>query len=350
MPKTDHEPLTRPPWDRMMRLHTRLQANRYPNCSTLAQELEVVPRTVMRDLEFMRDRLRLPIQFDRHRRGFHYTEPVDQFPHLAFSEAELFALLVAHKAIALYSNTPFQKPLASAFRRLIARLDSSAQYALTTLEQGFAFRPFAPEDNDLKNFEVLTRALKEHRLLKFQYRNLGSAKAQSRLVQPYTLGYVEGHWYLFAFDVHRQAIRTFALPRLRSPRLTPKRFAMPKDFNLNEYLKGSLSVFKGEEDYEIVVEFDPWAADLVRGRQWHASQEIIELPNRQLRLRLRLNNVNEAERWILSWGQHATVIRPEALARRLCDTTAAMHTRYQQQLSGAEPVRPLQPETLRPLN
>jgi len=79
----------------------------------------------------------------------------------------------------------------------------------------------------------------------------------------------------------------------------------------------------------VVVDFDSWGADLIRGRKWHASQEITELPRRQLRLRLRLNSIEEAERWVLSWGTHATVVRPQALANRLSDTGHALHSRYQ---------------------
>jgi predicted DNA-binding transcriptional regulator YafY len=56
---------------------------------------------------------------------------------------------------------------------------------------------------------------------------------------------------------------------------------------------------------------------LVRGRKWHASQEFQELPGGGSRLRLRLNNIEEIEGWILSWGAHATVVRPKALAQRL---------------------------------
>jgi len=124
-------------------------------------------------------------------------------------------------------------------------------------------------------------------------------------------------------------MRTFALVRLKSPEITTERFTIPKKFNLAEYLKGSFSVFKGPDDYEIVVEFDSWGADLVRGRKWHASQEVMELPRRQLRLRLRLNSLEEAERWVLSWGKHATVVRPEALAKRLRETAQTLQSRYQ---------------------
>jgi predicted DNA-binding transcriptional regulator YafY len=133
---------------------------------------------------------------------------------------------------------------------------------------------------------------------------------------------------LFAFDVKRNDMRTFALTRLRAPEITPRRFNLSKKFNLNEYLRGSFNVFKGGEDYEVVVDFDLWAADLVRGRKWHSSQELTELPGRQLRLRMRLNSLSEAERWVLSWGTHATVVRPQALAARLCDVAVELRDRY----------------------
>jgi proteasome accessory factor B len=329
MTRSKAKAITRPPWERMMRFHHLLQEQAFPTCSRVAKEFEVSWRTIMRDVEFMRDRLNLPMEFDPHRNGYYYTEPVHEFPQMPFSEAEIFALLVAHKAIAQYRGTPYEKPLALAFRRLTGQLDTSAKYMLTNLDEALSFRPFAPEDNHLASFEILTRALKEHRVLKFQYRNLDADKAQGRLVHPYHLGCVDNHWYLFAFDVKRQAMRTFALTRLKAPEITPERFTLPKKFNLAEYLKGSFGVFKGNDDYEVVIEFDSWAADLVRGRRWHGSQEIMELPKRMLRMRLRLNSIEEAERWVLSWGKHATVIRPQALAHRLRETAAALHSRYQ---------------------
>lgn len=329
MPPTTLQPFTRPPCDRMMLHHTLLKEGSFPNCTRFAKESEVTVRTVMRDLDFMRDRLKLPIAFDAQRNGYHYTKEVKEFPQFPLSEAEIFALLVAHKALAQYRGTPFEHPLALAFRRLTSQLDSSGKYTLNNLDEALSFRPFAPEDNDLAIFEVLTRALKERRVLKFLYRKLDAETSQTRTVHPYHLGCVDNHWYLFAFDVQRQAMRTFALPRLKSPEITKQRFTIPKKFNLAEYLEGSFSVFKGEDDYEVVIQFDSWGADLIRGRKWHASQEIMELPKRQLRLRLRLNSIEEAERWVLSWGRHATVIRPQALADRLRETAHALISRYQ---------------------
>ena len=56
---------SRPPLERMMRMHERLKSGRFPNCRKLAEELEVSAKTVQRDIDFMRYRLGLPIEYDQ---------------------------------------------------------------------------------------------------------------------------------------------------------------------------------------------------------------------------------------------------------------------------------------------
>ena len=328
MPKIPSQVYSRPPWERMMRIHQLLQNREYPNCTKLGREFELCTRTAKRDLDFMKHRLDLPIEFDGRHNGYYYAKPVDRFPGLAVTEAEMFAMLVAHKAIAQYHGTPFQRPLETAFRKLSGQLDQSTRFTMSNLDEVLSFRPFAPEDADLEDFEIITRALRQRRGLKFLYRNLGATKAQRRHVHPYHLACIENHWYLFAFDVKRQDMRTFVLTRLRNPEITAEQFTMPRKFDANEYLRGSLGVFKGGDDYEVVVDFDRWAADLIRGRRWHSSQELTELPGGQMRLRLRLNAIEEAERWVLSWGGHATLVRPQALRDRLVEVGQGFVKRY----------------------
>jgi len=311
-----------------MRMHQLIKDGKYPNCSKLADEFEVATRTIKRDVDFMRDRLNLPIEYDSGRYGFYYSKPVDQFPGVAVTEAEVFALLVAHKAIAQYHGTAFQKPLRAAFEKLTSQLDHTARLTLGSLDEAMSFRPFAPEDTDLKAFEVMSQGLQEHRVVRFQYKKPGTRKLECRHVQPHHLACIENVWYVFAFDMDREAMRTFALTRLSQPELTSKRFTPRKDFNINEYLRGSFSVFRGGDDYEVVIEFDAWATDLLRSRRWHSSQEIVEIPGSGMRFRMRLNNLEEVERWVLSWGTHATVVRPLILATRIEKTAAALREKY----------------------
>jgi proteasome accessory factor B len=133
---------------------------------------------------------------------------------------------------------------------------------------------------------------------------------------------------MFAYDVSRKAMRTFALSRLSEPQLAPEKFTRPKRFSPDKYLEGSFGVLKGDEDYEIVIEFDAKGTDLIRARKWHPSQQLTELPDGCSQLRMRLSGLDEIERSVLNWGAHATVLRPQALAQRVRKTAQELVRRY----------------------
>jgi hypothetical protein len=90
--------LSRPPLERMLRIHEELRRGALVNCTKLVESLEVSRKTVVRDIAFMRDRLDLPIEFDPRLNAYRYTQPVNSFPTVNVTEGELLALLVAQRA------------------------------------------------------------------------------------------------------------------------------------------------------------------------------------------------------------------------------------------------------------
>src|SRR5437879_3782521 len=124
MKRTDSTPVShsRPPLERMLRIHQAIQSGAYPNASSLARDLEVSTKSIHRDIEFMRDRLELPLEYNGPRFGYFYTQEVSSFPTLQITEGELFALLVAEKALQQYRGTNFERPLISAFKKKAASL------------------------------------------------------------------------------------------------------------------------------------------------------------------------------------------------------------------------------------
>src|ERR1700679_1630519 len=60
---------TRPLVRRMQAIDLALRAGRWPTDKSLAKELKVDPRTIRRDIEFMRDEQNAPIEYDRGRGG-----------------------------------------------------------------------------------------------------------------------------------------------------------------------------------------------------------------------------------------------------------------------------------------
>ena len=92
MPPFSAELRSRPPLERMLRIHEILREGRAPSVADLARRLEVSGKTVQRDVEFMRERLKLPVVHSRAHGGYRYTEPVTGFPSLQVTEGEAVAL------------------------------------------------------------------------------------------------------------------------------------------------------------------------------------------------------------------------------------------------------------------
>src|SRR4051794_29950597 len=319
---------SRPPLERMMRIHGQLKAGDFPNCRKIADELEVSTKTIQRDIDFMRDRLGLPIEYDPLRFGFYYTEEVASFPSIEVSEGEVAALFVAQKALAQYKGTPFERPLRSAFRKIADSLKDRVSFSWSDLEDAISFHSAGASVADLELFEKVSQAVLRSVELEFEYRKLNSKGYELRRVRPLHIASLENQWYVFAEDLERKDLRTFALPRMRNVRLTNTKFRRPANFSISKVLSGSFGVFEGGKKNRIKLKFDAFAARLVSERTWHESQRFREARDGTATLELELGSLEEIQRWVLSWGRHVRVLAPAELVRRVHEEAQAIAASY----------------------
>ncbi len=312
----------------MMQLHAHLKAERFPNCRKLAEELEVSSKTIQRDIEFMRDRLGLPIEYEPLRFGYYYAEAVTSFPNIEVSEGEIAALFVAQKALAQYSGTPFEKPLRTAFRKITDGLTDRISFTWSELDDVISFRTAGATVADLQLFETLSEAVLQSVEIEFDYRKLNSAAHERRVVQPYHLASIENQWYLFAFDIARKQLRTFALPRMRNATASARHFRRPANFSVAAMLSESFGVFSSSGKHRVRIWFDAFAARLVAERKWHESQRIRSAAEGAIVVDLELGSLEEIERWVLSWGTHARVLAPESLVDRVKEAVENLAATY----------------------
>ena len=296
-----------------MQIHAAVQSGEYPNASSLSDNLEVSPKTIQRDLEFMRDRLQLPLAYDNSRFGYYYTEPVDAFPNLQISEGELFALLIAEKALQQYRGTPFEKRLLGTFEKLTRSLPDTVSLHLADWDQSVSFRTTAEPLTDLPIMDSLAQAIQKRKQLHITYRKPGKRQAESRIIDPFHLANVNGDWYLFAHDHLRGDLRTFVPGRIQSMDPTGKLFTRPARFTLEQRLKDSFGVHSKQGDFAVRIHFDESVADYIREKRWHPSQNLVEHRDGSLELRLTLGSLEEIQRWILGWAGHAQVLAPPEL-------------------------------------
>jgi predicted DNA-binding transcriptional regulator YafY len=291
-----------------------IRAGRFPNATRAAGELEVHPRTVHRDLEFLRDSLHAPLEFSRKQNGYFYREADYALPLLRLTEGELVAFFLAEQLMEQYKGTPYAEDLAGAFQKITKALPDEVTVDLSHLGQSISFRPVPATAGEISVFRQLARSVRESRQLELHYWSAWRGETCRRVVDPYHLAAVGGDWYLVAYCHLREDVRMFVPSRIRHVKETGKQFDRPADFCIGEYLDGSFRTVRGGGPPQTVrLRFQPAAARYVRERTWHPTQKLDNKKNGSLEMTLKVNHLLEVRRWVLSWGRECEVLSPAQL-------------------------------------
>ena len=327
-PENNRKPasLTRPQHERLYRIFKMLSDGGYPNCNDFTDELETTRRTVLRDLDYMRDRMNVPLEFDRARNGYYLTRPFENLPMIEISESDLVLLFVAERVASQYGSELGGRIKAS-FARLASVLGDTVNTTWQDLDALLSFRTTGVGKAELDSFETLQKSVKNKSVVSFRYQGANDPRPKSRTVHPYHLGLVNSQWYLFAWDPTREAMRTFSLARIGSPKATGKRFEPDAGVSVPALLAGSLGVaYKHKEVSTVRIRFASDLAKVIGERVWHPSQKILKVQDGKIELSLAVADTKELRNWIMSWGPRAEVLAPallrESVAKLARETVA----------------------------
>jgi predicted DNA-binding transcriptional regulator YafY len=117
-------------------------------------------------------------------------------------------------------------------------------------------------------------------------------------------------------------MRLWRLDRIVSIDLLDRGFARREDFDLSVYAAQSFGVFQ-EEPINVVLRFEPEAADDAAGWLFHPSQSIEREPGGALTVRFRAGGVQEMCWHLFTWGPAVTIVEPKELRTDLARLAAA---------------------------
>ena len=249
---------SRPPIRRFATIDALMRAGKYPNARTLSENLEVSDRTILRDIEYMREQLGAPIEYDYERKGFYYSKSNFSLPSVRISEGELIALFLAEKVLSQYKNTPYEKELKSAYEKITANMPEQISIDFHELDKMFSFKMTHPSKFEVEIFDKISEAVLKHKQIRMTYHSFSSNETLERIIDPYHLGNIKGNWYLFGYCHLRKEVRMFSPGRIKKLEFTGKTFTIPADFSSSGYLSSSFGVVKGAGEYKIRLKFNKW--------------------------------------------------------------------------------------------
>jgi predicted DNA-binding transcriptional regulator YafY len=322
-------PSTRPPIWRLMVIDREIRSGKYPNAPRLAEQLEVSPRTVQRDLEFLRDSLNAPLEWSAPDNGYCYGEPTYFLPVQQLTEGDLLAVLVADKALSDFRGTAFEGKLRGIFDKLTQALPDEVVVSPQELAQAYSFQRTAQVRTSGEIFHTLEQAIRDDRTLEVLYHTQSRDVTVWRKMDPYHLANVDGEWYLLAFCHVNREVRVFRPSRIRQIKQTGEAFEIPSSFDAVHFLKTKFHVMGGENPVSIRIRFDPSLAGYITEREWSSVHRVQFLTDGGVDLTLTSENVDAVLRWVLNWGAGAEILSPPWVRRRVRETLKRLSERYE---------------------
>jgi predicted DNA-binding transcriptional regulator YafY len=212
-----------------------LQGRRHWSGAELAERLAVTERTVRRDVDRLRS-LGYPVQATSGVAGGYKLGAGASLPPLSLDEDEALAVVVGLRTAAGGTVAGLEEMALRALVKLDQVLPARLRRRVKALHTSIVPLYLAGPRVDPGLLATLAAACRDAERVVFAYEDRGGA-ASERSVEPHGLAHTGGRWYLAAWDLDREAWRTFRVDRIKRHASTGARFA-PR-----ELPEGSVAAF-----------------------------------------------------------------------------------------------------------
>jgi predicted DNA-binding transcriptional regulator YafY len=295
-------------------------------------ELSISRATFKRDLEYLRDRLHAPIEWDRETRGYHFTRPNPdapkfQLPGLWFNASEIRALLTMQHLLENMQPGllgPHVQPLLTRLRHLLDAGDHPAE----EVERRIRIIHLGARQLALPHFESVANALLARTRLQITYRARGRNEVTEREISPQRLVHYRENWYLDAWCHLRDDIRSFSVDAIEKAAPVERRAKVVPDRDLDEVLAAGYGIFSGRRTTWAKLRFTAERARWVSVEQWHPQQKGRFEADGSYLLEVPYSDPRELVMDVLRYGPDVEVLAPDALRGAVREQLAQALAQY----------------------
>lgn len=308
----------------------RILSSRSVMVSELAESLGITRRQVYRDLAQIEEQHH-PLEqlIEGGEKVWRLPPQYQGLPPITVTRYELMALHLALSQLTYLSGTPFVDDLASLIKKVEDGLPAKTVNHLERLTHLFVPLQMPRRDYAAQR-ETLTQIQKGlllQRRMVVQHTAAGHEHPVEFRLDPYALLIHRYGLYVAGHSHRANALRIFAVERIRSAHTLDEGFDAPDDLNLDE-MYGNLFGLMNEPPQQIRVWFSADVAYLVKERRWHPSQSVAVQPDGSVIATLTAGGLEEVASWVLSWGGDAKVLAPPALITLVSSQLARAQRHY----------------------
>ncbi|MDH4099091.1 MAG: WYL domain-containing protein [Nitrospirota bacterium] len=305
--------------ERFHRIEQLLKSCRTVPLRAMVNDLEVSPATVKRDLEYLRNRLNVPIVWVRERRGYilDYEAPRSELPGLWFGSAEAHALLSMEHLLENLQPGLLTQHIDPLRKRIVALLEKG-DHSAEEIRQRIRVLPMASRRVESKHFAAIAAALLQRKRLHITYQSRTRDEKTGREVSPQRLVHYRDNWYLDAWCHMRKELRSFAVDRIAFTKLLDKKARNVSERLLDKVLASGYGIISGQKTKTARLRFSAEVSRWVSDEQWHPRQKGWFEGERWL-LELPYSGDTELLMDILRYGPDVAVVSPPELREKVVE-------------------------------
>ena len=293
------------------------------------EELEISHATFKRDIEYMRDRLNVPIIWSRDREAYVIDPDADvtELPGIWFSPAEIYALLeIEHLLERLEPGLLGRQldPLRTRLRALLERGDRGHR----EIRRRIRVLTLGSRRVNREVFEALSVGLLSRRRIRIRHLKRGSGEISERVVSPQRLVHYRYNWYLDAWCHVRKDLRVFSVDAIKSAQVIEQPAREVADESMDRVLGAGYGIFSGAETQTAVLRFTPECARWVADEVWHSRQAGRIEADGSYVLELPYSQEPELVMDLLRHGAGVRVLAPETLRATVARELAEAARQY----------------------
>ncbi|MDD5364589.1 MAG: YafY family protein [Gallionellaceae bacterium] len=314
---------------RIFKLHQILAARRYPvPRGQLEAELECSRASLTRIIAEMRDFFDAPIEFDKEAGGYRYSRDAFELPGLWFTPSELLALSAAQQLLAEAQPGLLDGQLAPLKARIDKLLDQE-HLGRGELARRLRILRMAARQPDTPIFQTVAGATAQRQRLRLEYHGRERDAVTERTVSPQRLVHYRDNWYLDAWCHERDALRNFALDRIRAAKALPQAARDIPDAEIDAHYRSTYGIFGGSATHRAVLRFTAERARWIADERWHPDQQDQWLADGRFERALPYADPRELSLDILKYGPDVEVVEPPELRKEIARRLKSAAAQYE---------------------
>lgn len=303
---------------RIFQIADFIKSHNYPNVPDIQKEFGFSRSTIMRDLDFLRDRYNMPIEYSQEYRGYYYTDPTFVVKSVMLSEGELFTVSTLLPLMEQYKNTPLENTFRSIMTKMIEMMPNKVEVDSDFSARNVQFIKDPLPEIDEKIFNSVFVAIRGNTTMEFDYRAINKQEYSRRAFDAYKVLCQKGNWYVIGWCHKHQRFNVYALSRMKNLTITGDKFEIKPDFDISRHIDPDFGIWDNNESpKKIELLFSSDINTYILERSWHVNQECYQNEDGSVYLSFMSNQIQETLHWVMNFGSSVKVLNPPELQQQI---------------------------------